>query len=227
MVATFTLKFLKSQWRSFANAHPLARGVISYAVIWPTSSLIQQTIEGRDLKTYDWMRCLRYGVFGALYVAPTLYGWVRLSSAMWPQMNLRVGITKAAVEQISYGPFAGTSFFFLMSLMEGRSVEEAVQEVKDKFPKAFEVGICIWPVIQTINFSMVPEQHRVVFVSICSLAWTTFLAYMHTKNVDEEEKDIPSNEPKLSQQPPLTQTMSATTTTNESLVLKVKRALAL
>lgn len=72
---------------------------------------------------------------------------------------------------------------------------------------------------------MVPEQHRVVFVSICSLAWTTFLAYMHTKNVDEDETERPINEQKLSQQPPLTQTMSATT--NESLVLKVKRAFAL
>lgn len=27
-------------------------------------------------------------------MAPTLYGWVRLSSAMWPQTSLRVGIVK-------------------------------------------------------------------------------------------------------------------------------------
>lgn len=48
------------------------------------------------------MRCLRYGIFGALYVAPSLYGWVRLSSAMWPQMNLRVGITKVCAEYYFY-----------------------------------------------------------------------------------------------------------------------------
>ncbi|XP_036320218.1 PXMP2/4 family protein 4-like [Rhagoletis pomonella] len=213
MVVPLTLNFLKSQWRLFANAHPLARGCISYAVIWPTSSLIQQTIEGRNLKTYDWIRCLRYSLFGALYVAPTLYGWVRLSSVMWPQMNLRVGIVKAAVEQISYGPFAGTSFFFIMGLLEGRTPKEAVQEVKDKFPKAFEAGICVWPIVQTINFSMVPEHHRVVFVSICSLAWTTFLAYIQEKDMHEKERiDWKPIDPQKS---------------DESLVLRVKRALAL
>ncbi|XP_054728905.1 mpv17-like protein [Anastrepha obliqua] len=225
MVVPLTLKFLKAQWRLFATAHPLARGCISYAVIWPTSSLIQQTIEGRNFQTYDWICCLRYSLFGALYVAPTLYGWVRLSSVMWPQMNLRVGLVKAAVEQISYGPFAATSFFFIMSLLEGRTRSEAVQEVKDKFPKAFETGICIWPIIQTINFSMVPEQHRVVFVSICSLAWTTFLAYIQEKNMHEDEVDEVHSQT-LQQQKSLHQ-QDKELTTNESLVLKVKRAFAL
>ncbi|XP_067636216.1 mpv17-like protein isoform X2 [Eurosta solidaginis] len=184
-----TMNSLKSQWRMFANTHPLAKGVMSYAIIWPTGCLIQQTLEGRDLKTYDWMRCMRFSMFGALYVAPTLYGWVRLSSVMWPQMNLKVGVVKAAVEQISYGPFAGCSFFYGMSLLEGKNHKEAVQEVKDKFPPTFKVGICFWPIIQTINFSMIPESYRVVFVSVCSLGWTTFLAYLKTKNMHEGEEE--------------------------------------
>lgn len=40
------------------------------------------------------MRMLRFSIFGSLYVAPTLYGWVKLSTAMWPQMTLRVGLKK-------------------------------------------------------------------------------------------------------------------------------------
>lgn len=42
----------------------------------------------------------------------------------------------------------------------------------------FKVGICIWPFIQTLNYAVIPERNRVPFVSLCSLAWTTFLAYM-------------------------------------------------
>lgn len=72
---------------------------------------------------------------------------------------------------------------------------------------------------------MVPEQHRVVFVSICSLAWTTFLAYMHTKNIHEAVEEAPINDENPTQQPQLTQSISVAT--NESLVLKVKRALTL
>lgn len=40
------------------------------------------------------MRMLRFSLFGGLYVAPTLYGWVRLTSAMWPHMSLKIGLVK-------------------------------------------------------------------------------------------------------------------------------------
>ncbi|XP_030378571.1 mpv17-like protein isoform X3 [Scaptodrosophila lebanonensis] len=88
------------------------------------------------------------------------------------------------VEQISYGPFACASFFFGMSLLERKTFTEAIEEVKEKFAPTYKVGICVWPFLQTINFSVVPEHNRVVFVSICSLIWTCFLAYMKTKEME-------------------------------------------
>lgn len=42
----------------------------------------------------------------------------------------------------------------------------------------FQIGVCVWPVLQTINFFLVPEHNRVIYVSFCSLIWTSFLSYM-------------------------------------------------
>ncbi|ALC48245.1 CG14777, partial [Drosophila busckii] len=172
------------KWQS--SLHPLTRGAAVYAVLWPTGSLIQQSLEGRNLKTYDWGRALRFSLFGSLYVAPTVYYWVRLSSAMWPKTNFRTGIVKALTEQISYGPFAATSFFMGMSLLDGLTWSQAVEETKNKFPHTYKVGICVWPVLQTINFSLVPEHNRLIFVSVCSLMWTVFLAYMKQRQLANE-----------------------------------------
>ncbi|XP_030568869.1 mpv17-like protein [Drosophila novamexicana] len=186
-----------SSWQrglvAYFQLHPMAKGVVTYSLMWPTGSLIQQTLEGRNLKTYDWARALRFSLFGGLYVAPTLYGWVRLTSAMWPQTNLRIGIVKAITEQISYGPFACVSFFMGMSLLELKTFPQAVDEAKQKVLPTYKVGLCVWPVLQTINFSVVPEHNRVVFVSICSLMWTIFLAYMKTRELQQQqvENDIP------------------------------------
>lgn len=172
--------------------HPMVKGAVTYAILWPTGSLIQQTLEGRNLKTYDWMRALRFSLFGGLYVAPTLYGWVRLSSAMWPQTSLRVGIVKALIEQVSYGPFACLSFFMGMSLLEQKTFAEAVEETKQKALPTYKVGLCVWPFVQTINFSLVPEHNRVVFVSVCSLMWIIFLAYTKSRELSHEEKENPA-----------------------------------
>lgn len=74
-----------------------------------------------------------------MFVAPTLYGWVRITTYIWPISNIRTAIYKSVCEQLSYGPAATASFFFLMSLLENKTVDEAKQEVCDKFLPTFKV----------------------------------------------------------------------------------------
>lgn len=109
---------------------------------------------------------------------------------MYPMMNLKTGITKAIIEQATYGPASMVCFFFGMSLLEMKSFDESVMEVKEKFIPSWKVAVCFWPIIQTINFSVIKEKNRVPFVSVASLCWTVFLAYMHhleSKRVTNEE----------------------------------------
>lgn len=42
----------------------------------------------------------------------------------------------------------------------------------------FQVGATVWPTIAMINFCLIPPRNRVPFISLCSLVWTSFLAYM-------------------------------------------------
>lgn len=167
-----------NQFKVLITKYPMVRGMISYSLIWPTSSLIQQTFEGKQWGNYDWMRCLRFSLYGGLFVAPTLYSWIRISTAMWPQTNLRTGVIKAIVEQLSYTPAAMTCFYFLMSILEMKTVGEAAAEVRKKFLPTYKVALCCWPIVGIINFSLIPERNRVPFISVCSLIWTCFLAYM-------------------------------------------------
>ncbi|XP_017135583.1 protein sym1 isoform X1 [Drosophila miranda] len=199
---------LWQNFKVFLTRYPIARGMISYSLIWPSGSLIQQTFEGKRWGecggcsslvmlsvmlnlppgNYDWWRVMRFSMYGGLFVAPTLYGWVKVSSAMWPQTSLRTGIIKAAVESISYTPGAMTCFYFIMSLLESKTVEEAVTEVGKKFLPTYKVALSVWPLVATINFSLIPERNRVPFISACSLCWTCFLAYM--KHLEHHEVDV-------------------------------------
>lgn len=120
---------------TFFRAHPLLKGMAVYSVIWPSSSVVQQLINKDD---FDWKKSLRFFLFGTFFVAPTLYGWIKLTSHMWPQMSLRTGIAKAVTEQFSYGPAAGVSFFTLMTLMEGRGFDDVRTELTEKFPRTFK-----------------------------------------------------------------------------------------
>lgn len=53
-------------------------------------------------------------------------------------------------------------FYFGMSLLEGRTTDEAFSEVASKFIPTYKVGILVWPVVAFINFGFIPERNRVV-----------------------------------------------------------------
>lgn len=72
--------------------HPITRGMASYFFIWPLGNVIQQTIS--DQERYDWWKIARFGLYGAFITAPSLYAWVRLSTAMWPNTGLRIACAK-------------------------------------------------------------------------------------------------------------------------------------
>ncbi|XP_034840485.1 mpv17-like protein 2 [Maniola hyperantus] len=167
--------------------YPLLRGMGSYSIIWPISSFIQQTFEGKSFESenrYDWWRCARYGLYGSCYVAPTIYTWFTIASVVWPGTTFKVALIKTFVETITYTPFAMCSFYFGMSLLERKSLDEAITEVKTKFWPTYKVGASVWPAVAMFNFYFIAPKNRVPFISICSLIWTCFLAYM--KHIDAE-----------------------------------------
>lgn len=51
-----------------------------------------------------------------------------------------------------------------------------------------QVAVCFWPIVQTLNFTFIPERNRIVFVSVISTIWTSFLAYI--KYLEESNEDV-------------------------------------
>lgn len=80
--------------RAIFSRYPLLRGMVSYSIIWPTSALIQQKLAGKSWNEIDWAKCARFSFYGGLYVAPTLYTWIRISSKLFPRANFRSALFK-------------------------------------------------------------------------------------------------------------------------------------
>ncbi|KAI5645646.1 mpv17 / PMP22 family domain-containing protein [Phthorimaea operculella] len=144
--------------------YPVLRGMISYGLTWPCCSLVQEYLEfGVKFSEADWGRAARFGIFGAFFMAPVFYGWMRFTEPLFPQRNLKTCLKRAVVEQLSYTPFALAYFLLGISLMELKTFEEANEDVKDKFWRAYTVGFVFWPTAQTVNYCLIPERNRIIF----------------------------------------------------------------
>jgi len=126
----------------------------------------------------DVPRLLRFSLFGSLWVAPSLYLWVRLSGKIITGTTLGSAALKAFIEQFTYGPFSITTFYIGMNLLEGNETRKAVEEAKTKFVPTWKTAVTFWPFVQTINYSLMPVHNRVVFSGIASFIWTIYLSFM-------------------------------------------------
>ena len=111
-------------------------------------------------------------------MSPLFYGWLKFSNRFFPRKDLATAIKRAAIEQVSYGPLALTYFFFGMSVLELKPLYVCVNEVKEKFWVAYVSGLVYWPVAQTVNFYCISDKNRIVFVSMISFIWTTYLSHI-------------------------------------------------
>lgn len=66
-------------------------------------------------------------------------------------------------------------------------------QVERKFLDAYRVGVIYWPCVQTVNFTYIQPKNQVVFTSIFSFIWTTFLAwvkYVEDSNFADGHHDV-------------------------------------
>lgn len=164
--------------------------MVSYSILWPIGNILEQTfVEKKTFDTYDWKKVMRFSLYGAFVMGPTLYLWMRMAWMMWPGRDFRSSIAKALTEQVSYDPAGITTFLFTMSLAEKSTLGEAAHEVRAKFFDTWKVGVVYWPLVQTFNFACIPMHNQVVFTSFFSMIWTSFLAYMKHLELQAETNE--------------------------------------
>nr|CAD7437714.1 unnamed protein product [Timema bartmani] len=89
---------------AFYKRFPIARGMTTYAVLWPSASICQQFIAGND--KLDFIQAARYGFFGCFVMAPTIHAWLGLTNTMFPSVTLGTAIVKLANALVVLSPTA-------------------------------------------------------------------------------------------------------------------------
>jgi protein Mpv17 len=85
---------------------------------------------------------------------------------------------RVAADQLVFTPVQLTCFLSSMAIMEGVS---PVDRLKSAFVPAYKANLMVWPFVQSINFTFVPLELRVLVVNIVSLGKYFALSSMSLK----------------------------------------------
>lgn len=147
--------------------------------------LAQQGVEKVGIKNHSLARTGRMAVYGGgvmrrqtprpvaeLTMNPAIFGpaatlWFRFlqNKVRLPNKNAEI-FARVAVDQVVFASSNLFMFLSTMSLMEGTDPREKLEK---NYKKALIKNWSVWPIVQTINFKLVPLEHRVLLVNVIAL----------------------------------------------------------
>lgn len=98
--------------------------------------------------------------------------------------------SKVFLDTTVAGPCFLTIYFCGTALAEGKSFSESWNVLKSAFIPVYTADICYWPLMQAINFYIIPSRYRVLAISICQVAWNSFLSFMNNIQLVEKKSQL-------------------------------------
>lgn len=86
-------------------------------------------------------------------------------------------------------PFMSTYFFSMHSILSGNSLASTWEHLQQALPQSWKWTLRYWPVVNAINFSVVPIKFRAMFQTFAGLVWQVYLAWLNRRMMDLEKAE--------------------------------------
>merc|ERR1719402_571387 len=120
---------------------------------------------------------------------PPHHYWYQMLDKLYPGKTPVLILKKVLLDQTFAAPFFALTFIYGASLLEGRSLSQCWTEFVSKFPTIYLFDWLIWPPSQAVNFTLVPQPFRVLYVNCVTVVWDVFLSYIKHRDLEEGEQE--------------------------------------
>lgn len=196
----FYLKYV-----SFLRNKPLPANMLSTGFLLGCGDFMaQEFFPSKNTKNYDYSRTARAIIYGSCIFAPIGDKWYRfllrisvlnrfVSSGTYKQpIDL---VARVAVDQLFFAPIIGIPLYYtVMPLLELKTDSRYIwKKLLNNWWHTLRTNWLVWPLFQTLNFSVVPVHLRLTSVNVFSIGWNTYLSYVLNRNektlVDERDTE--------------------------------------
>ncbi|KAI9856108.1 MAG: Protein required for ethanol metabolism [Vezdaea acicularis] len=156
---------------------PILTQSVTTAVLFATGdTLAQHAVERIPARNHNYQRTGRMALYGGAVFGPAATLWFRFlqNKIRLPNKNAEIA-ARVAVDQCV---FASTNMFVFLSsmaIMEGTDPKEKLDKT---YFAALKKNWMVWPIVQSVNFKLVPLEHRVLLVNVVSIGWNCYLSYI-------------------------------------------------
>ena len=159
-------------------------------VIYLLGDWLSQTVfQKKNVLEFDALRTLRNGFIGLCF-GPLVVYYYQFSDHILPvDGGMTNRICKILMDQTIYLSVKCSMYIMAVGVLQGDSIGTAAQNVKDKIKGIVFTAWKFWPLVHCITYSVIPAQHRILWVNMVDLVWNAILATISQKDVPPVGED--------------------------------------
>ena len=183
---------LLTQYGGLLDQHPYLTRIISSGIVGGSGDILIQLFRKSKDKTaiFDFRRLWVFSSVAAFYIAPVIYLWFGYLNKL-PYPSGMSNLTKAGIMTLldqTFGAVLISAGFFYFFEMVQHFVPPYPKDRNSNFIKAgynsnvrnlwdtLVVNWYCWPLINFVNFLVVPIQFRVLFSNFAAVFWNMYLS---------------------------------------------------
>lgn len=169
-----------------ANKPILTKSLIN-VIIYLLGDWLSQTAftKTNNLLEFDLQRTLRNGFIGLCF-GPLVHEYYEFSDAILPPQNgLVTRLQKILMDQTLYLTIKCSMYIGAVGLLAGEDGQTVWQNIRDKIGGIVVTAWKFWPIVHCVTYSVIPSQHRVLWVNSVDLVWNAILSSAAQKSQEE------------------------------------------
>lgn len=130
----------------------------------------------------DGLRMARFALYN-FCVAPIVGRWYIFLDRQFPGAVVK----RVVIDQVAFAPLSLAAFFTTMGYAETRHWQGVQEKFRDAYTPALIANYKVWPLVQLVNFKIMPIQYRLPFVSSLGILWNAYLSWINNASRQEEQ----------------------------------------
>lgn len=169
------------------NAYPLITQCSTTGFLLGAGDIIAQQLIERQ-KEHNWVRTAKFGVFGLCFVGPILRNWFIILEKLYGSKGKWTPLKKVATDQTLFAPCFQMSCLITLGVMNGNNWSQIKKSIEKDYYDIMIANWKLWPIVQSVNFYLIPLNYRLPVVALVSLFWNIYYTWKLG-----EKKEIESN----------------------------------
>jgi hypothetical protein len=127
---------------------------------------------------FDFERLTRFMGWGFL-IAPLQFKWFGVLERTFPITKLSgtaPAFKRVLMDQAFFAPVGLGLFFSYLTLTEGGGKKEIKKKMENIYVPTLKANYMVWPLVQVLNFRVIPLQFQLPFVSTVGIFWTCYVS---------------------------------------------------